>query len=158
VARAARGKREDCRPQCSVRITDSDLDHATVQSLSRRDPPQYFTCLAGQLGGVDPLTEARAPGPVAGTLGSSPRPAGHWPSCRPVRHDRELNLAEPKTWPEPQVTTVTQTTRYGTAVAQAWDRLHPRLTHRAAWEHCDGELPVIEGTLIRLQVSVQDAR
>ena len=71
---------------------------------------------------------------------------------RPVRHGPELKLAEPGTWPEPQVTTVTETTRYGTAVAQAWDRLHPRLTHRAAWEHCDGELPVIEGTLIRLQV------
>jgi hypothetical protein len=50
------------------------------------------------------------------------------------------------------VTTVTETTRYGTAVAQSWDRLHPRLTSRAAWEHHDGELPVIEGTLIRLAV------
>ncbi len=51
------------------------------------------------------------------------------------------------------MTTITQTTRYGTAVAWAWDRLHPRLTHRAAWEdHSDGELPIIEGTLIRLKV------
>src|SRR5258708_3898833 len=48
---------------------------------------------------------------------------------------------------------MTQTTRYGPAVARAWDRLHPRLTHRAAWEdHSDGELPIIEGTLIRLKV------
>ena len=31
-------------------------------------------------------------------------------------------------------------------------QLHPRLTSRAAWEHHDGELPVIEGTLIRLAV------
>ncbi len=38
------------------------------------------------------------------------------------------------------------------AAAQAWDRLHPRLTHRAAWLDHDGPLPVIEGTLIRLQV------
>jgi hypothetical protein len=38
-------------------------------------------------------------------------------------------------------------------LAVAWDRLHPRLPHRAAWEdHDDGELPIIEGTLIRLQV------
>jgi hypothetical protein len=37
-------------------------------------------------------------------------------------------------------------------MAQSWDRLHPRLTSRAAREHHDGELPVIEGTLIRLQV------
>ena len=50
------------------------------------------------------------------------------------------------------MTTTTETTRYGTAVAQAWDRLHPRLTHRSAWLDHDGPLPVIEGTLIRLQV------
>ncbi len=37
-------------------------------------------------------------------------------------------------------------------MAQAWDRLHPRLTHRSAWLDHDGPLPVIAGTLIRLQV------
>ena len=71
---------------------------------------------------------------------------------RPSRHGPELKLADPATWPDPPVTTVTETTRYGTAVARSWDRLHPRLTSRAAWEHHDGQLPVIEGTLIRLQV------
>jgi hypothetical protein len=40
---------------------------------------------------------------------------------------------------------------YGTAPAMAWDRIHPRLTARPAWTGHDGELPVIEGTLIRLQ-------
>jgi hypothetical protein len=44
------------------------------------------------------------------------------------------------------------TARYGLAVAAAWDRVHPRLTHRAAWLDHDGDLPVIEGTLIRLTV------
>jgi hypothetical protein len=71
---------------------------------------------------------------------------------RPRRHGREFALADPATWPAPPVTTTTATTRYGTAVAQAWDRLHPRLTHRSAWLDHDGGLPVIEGTLIRLQV------
>ena len=71
---------------------------------------------------------------------------------RPSRHGRELKLADPKTWPDPPVTPVTETTRYGTAAAQSWDRLHPRLTSRAAWEHHDGQLPVIDGTLIRLTV------
>ena len=33
---------------------------------------------------------------------------------------------------------------------RAWDRVHPRLTHRAAWLDHVGQLPVIEGTLIRL--------
>ncbi|WSF55794.1 hypothetical protein OIE50_02935 [Streptomyces canus] len=44
------------------------------------------------------------------------------------------------------------TDRYGTARAMAWDRIRPRLTIRSAWIDHTGELPVIEGTLIRLQV------
>jgi hypothetical protein len=71
---------------------------------------------------------------------------------RPPRHGREFALADPAAWPAPAVATTTETTRYGTAVAKAWDRLHPRLTHRSAWLDHDGPLPVIEGTLIRLQV------
>src|SRR5512135_861547 len=71
---------------------------------------------------------------------------------RPRKHGGELALADPATWPGAQVTTSTVTSRYGTAVAAAWDRVHPRLTRRAAWLDHDGPLPVIEGTLIRLQV------
>jgi hypothetical protein len=71
---------------------------------------------------------------------------------RPRKHGRELALADPAAFPDPRVTTSTVTSRYGTAVAQAWDQVHPRLTHRAAWLDHDGPLPVIEGTLIRLQV------
>jgi DDE superfamily endonuclease len=71
---------------------------------------------------------------------------------RPCKHGGELALADPATWPAPQVTTSTLTSRYGTAVAAAWDRVHSRLTHRSAWLDHDGPLPVIEGTLIRLQV------
>lgn len=37
--------------------------------------------------------------------------------------------------------------------AQAWDRLHPRLTRRAAWLDHDGPLPIIEGTVVRLVVA-----
>ena len=71
---------------------------------------------------------------------------------RPPKHGPEFALDTPATWPEPQITTTTQTTRYGTAVASSWDRLHPRLTHRSCWLDHDGELPIIEGTLLRLQV------
>jgi hypothetical protein len=71
---------------------------------------------------------------------------------RPCKHGGELALADPATWPAPHVTTSTLTSRYGTAVAAAWDRVHSRLTHRAAWLDHDGPLPVIEGTLIRLAV------
>src|SRR5438477_448739 len=88
--------------------------------------------------------------------------AGHWREGDPailVVFDAGYDvtrlawvLADLPTWPAPQVTTSTLTSRYGTAVAAAWDRVHPRLTHRAAWLDHDGPLPVIEGTLIRLQV------
>ena len=71
---------------------------------------------------------------------------------RPVRHGAAFRLAGKQPWPAPAVTARTQTTRYGSAAAMAWGRLHQRLTSRAGWENHDGELPVIEGTLIRLQV------
>jgi hypothetical protein len=38
---------------------------------------------------------------------------------RPARHGQEFVLADPATWPEPPVTTTTQTTRYGSAAAWA---------------------------------------
>ena len=63
---------------------------------------------------------------------------------RPRKHGGELALADPATWPAPQTVTTTLTSRYGTAVTAAWDRVHPRLTHRAAWLDHDGPLPVIE--------------
>ena len=71
---------------------------------------------------------------------------------RPVRHGATFRLDGKQPWPAPAVTTITQTTRYGTGRASGWGRLHQRLTSRAGWEGHDGELPVIDGTLIRLAV------
>jgi len=71
---------------------------------------------------------------------------------RPPQHGPEFALDRRATLPEPAHVTITETTRYGTAIATSWDRLHPRLTHRGCGADHDGELPVIEGTLIRLQV------
>jgi DDE superfamily endonuclease len=76
-------------------------------------------------------------------------PAG---AGRPARHGPEVRFADPGTWPEPTHTTTTQTTRYGTATARAFDRLHPRLTRRGAGADHDGDLPILEATVIRLQV------
>src|SRR5690348_17584788 len=83
-------------------------------------------------------------------LPKPPRPAGM--TGRPPRHGPEIALDRPTTWPIPQHSTSTDTTRYGTAVATSWDRVHPRLTHRGCWLDHKGDLPIIEGTLIRLQV------
>jgi DDE superfamily endonuclease len=70
----------------------------------------------------------------------------------PLRHGRELKLSEDAACPCPDLTTISQTSRYGAAAARAWHRMHPKLKARGAWEGHQGKLPVIEGTLIQLTV------
>lgn len=79
-----------------------------------------------------------------------PQPAGTM--GRPRRHGGEFAFGDPATWGEPDVVIETSTRLYGPALIRAWDRLHPRLTHRIAWAGHDGALPIIDGTVIRLQV------
>jgi len=51
------------------------------------------------------------------------RPAGA--TGRPPKHGPEIALDRPATWPTPQHTTSTETTRYGTDAATSWDRCIP---------------------------------
>ena len=78
-----------------------------------------LTRLAWLLAGlpVEALAAAQRPGPVL--PGTSAR-TGHdgWPA----RHGAAVKLADQQSWPDPPVTTVTETTRYGTAAATAWGR------------------------------------
>ena len=78
-----------------------------------------------------------------------PREPG--PLGRPPRHGGACVLGDPAPWNTPDAATVTETRLYGTATARAWDRLHPRLTHRSAWVSQLGALPCIECTAIRCQ-------
>jgi len=71
---------------------------------------------------------------------------------RPLRHGGEFIFADPASWGDPDHTTTADTRLYGPATARSWDRLHPRLTSRAAWHRGDS-LPIIEGTLIRLEIT-----
>lgn len=79
-----------------------------------------------------------------------PRPPGK--RGRKPKHGAEFTFEDPATHAVPSITTVTDTTHCGKAVATAWDRLHPLLTRRSAWADHLAELPVIEGTVIHLQV------
>lgn len=63
-----------------------------------------------------------------------------------------MSLADPGSWPHPTTRSVTDTVRYGPAEATGWDRMHPRLEHRGPWADHSGPPPIVEGTLIRLQV------
>jgi hypothetical protein len=71
---------------------------------------------------------------------------------RPARHGAAFRFADPVTWTEPAAATTAGTTRYGTARATAWGQLHQQLTRQRQWQDHPGPLPVIEGTVIRLQV------
>lgn len=71
---------------------------------------------------------------------------------RPRRHGDEFVFGDHATWGEPEITTHIDTRLYGPAYVRAWDRLHPRLTHRIAWAAHTGNLPILEGTVIRLEV------
>lgn len=88
----------------------------------------------------DRVLRRAAPPHTPGTMG------------RPRRHGGEFVFGDPATWGQPQVTTTTETRLYGPALARSWNRLHPRLTHRSAWVAATGQLPVIEGTVILLEV------
>ncbi|MEU9371676.1 NF041680 family putative transposase [Streptomyces avermitilis] len=71
---------------------------------------------------------------------------------RPPRHGGEFVFGQPDTWGTPDTETVTDTRLYGTATARSWNRLHPKLTHRSSWAAADGTLPIVEGTVIRLDI------
>jgi hypothetical protein len=71
---------------------------------------------------------------------------------RPRKHGPILALNDPATWPASHTTATSPTSRYGAATATGWNRAHPRLTRRTSWIDHDTTLPIIEGTLIRLQV------
>lgn len=71
---------------------------------------------------------------------------------RPARHGSRFHLRERDTWHDPDIESSVSTRRYGTAEVRAWRHLHPTLTHRSGWIGHDGELPILDGTLIRLEV------
>jgi hypothetical protein len=66
-----------------------------------------------------------------------------------IHHGVRFNFADPASWPAPAQATTTVTTRYGLVRAQSWKLVHTKLIRWAAhWE----PLPIVEGTVIRLQV------
>jgi hypothetical protein len=81
----------------------------------------------------------------------APAPPAHGRG-RPGKHGPALKCADPATWPVPEHTTTNDTTRYGTARAVAFEAMHPKVSRQGGWADHEGELPVIEGTVIRLEV------
>ncbi|WP_344641655.1 transposase [Kitasatospora cystarginea] len=71
---------------------------------------------------------------------------------QPPRHSTRFTLADPDTWHKTDSNSKHVTRRHGTTRSRAWHRLHPRIWRRSAWSDHQGQLPIVEGTLIRLGV------
>jgi len=84
------------------------------------------------------------------TQGRPTPPAAHPGPSTAAR--RRVRLRTSRHLGHPGHETATDTRLYGTATARSWNRLHPRLTHRSSWASADGTLPIVEGTVIRLDI------
>lgn len=71
---------------------------------------------------------------------------------RPPRHGDKVKFTEPITWPAPAQQLNSPHARYGTVHARTFDRLHPDLERRGAWACHPSRLPIVEGTVIVVQV------
>jgi len=84
-----------------------------------------------------------------------PDQRGKW--GRPARHGTEMAFARPDTHPVPDHEQTADSDSRASMQVTAWHRLHPRLTRRGPWaDHPGGpfgELPIIEGTVIRVHTA-----
>ena len=71
---------------------------------------------------------------------------------RPPRHGAKLVLRDPATHPAPACATEHELDRYGTVQAVAFERMHPKLESRGGFKDHHGPPPLIEGTVVRLNV------
>jgi hypothetical protein len=80
------------------------------------------------------------------------RPAPRLPGQKGAhrRHGARFTCADPATWPTPDTRLQVDDHAYGRVDVSAWHRLHP---HQRTYREPGGAMHIVEGTLIRLQVS-----
>ncbi|HEX8769051.1 MAG TPA: NF041680 family putative transposase [Jatrophihabitans sp.] len=80
------------------------------------------------------------------------RPAPRAPGQKGARrrHGARFTCADPTTWPEPDRQLPVDDDAYGRVHVSAWHQLHPK---QRTYRDPGGALRIVEGTLIRLQVS-----
>ncbi len=69
---------------------------------------------------------------------------------RPRRHGDRFSCADPSTWPAPDAVHRCDDDQYGHVDVRGWHRLHP---HQRTYRDPGGAMTIVEGTIIRLQVS-----
>jgi hypothetical protein len=71
---------------------------------------------------------------------------------RPNKHGTRFELSKPASLPTPDEQLRGHNPRYGDVLVSAWHGLHQKLAKQAGWAGFDGVLPIVAGTVIRIQV------
>jgi hypothetical protein len=71
---------------------------------------------------------------------------------RPPRHGPRFELSNPAALPDPDEQLTAHNPRYGEIRVDAWHGLHQKLSRQAGWADFTGVLPIVAGTVIRIQV------
>ena len=120
------------------------------EACSPISPTCYGPRLAWMLAGLPVELPGRLRSDQVMRLPAPPRQPGT--NGRLRKHGRELVPSEPAVCPDPHITASTATSHTGNRCGRRLGPGAPAAHRRAAWLDHDGDLPVIEGTLIRLQV------
>jgi hypothetical protein len=71
---------------------------------------------------------------------------------RPRKHGARFELSKPGSLPTADARLAARSARYGAVQVDAWHGLHQKLSRQAGWADFSGVLPIVAGTLIRIQV------
>ncbi len=71
---------------------------------------------------------------------------------RPKLHGNRFELSHPAGLPQAEQTLLGHNPRYGAVTVSAWHGLHQKLSSQGAWKGHLGALPVVAGSVIRIQV------
>jgi hypothetical protein len=83
---------------------------------------------------------------------TDPPPRRPGQTGRPRRHGHCFDLKDEATWGAPDTRYRVTDPVYGQVAVQAWAGLHPRITRAPRWAG-HGQLPIVRGWVIRVQVS-----
>jgi len=71
---------------------------------------------------------------------------------RPKLHGNRFELSHPAGLPAAEETLLGHSPRYGAVTVSAWHGLHQKLSSQGAWKGHVGALPIVAGSVIRIQV------
>ena len=70
----------------------------------------------------------------------------------PRRHGQRIKLNDPATLQTPDHTAVTHNARYGEVTLSVWGGQHRRIPRAGYWTGHPGKIPIVTGTVIRVQI------